>query len=46
MDALRKSIGSDARSAKKPPKSVKEAPAKSIGLVKAQAKTGSRRKSA
>jgi DNA end-binding protein Ku len=46
MDALRKSIGTDTRSAKKPPKSVREAPAKSIRLVKGQAKSGAKRKSA
>ena len=47
MDALRKSIGTDARSAKKPPKSVREAPAaKGIGLVKGHAKPGTKRKSA
>jgi DNA end-binding protein Ku len=45
MDALRKSVGSDARSAKKPPKSVKEPPAKGIGIVKTAAKSA-RRKSA
>jgi DNA end-binding protein Ku len=48
MDALRKSIGADkgsAGSAKKPPKSVKEAPAKGIGIVKTPAKQA-RRKSA
>jgi DNA end-binding protein Ku len=48
MDALRKSIGADkgsAGSAKKPPKSVKEAPAKGIGIVKTPAKPA-RRKSA
>jgi DNA end-binding protein Ku len=48
MDALRKSIGADkgsAGSAKKPPKSVKEAPAKGIGIVKTPAKSA-RRKSA
>jgi DNA end-binding protein Ku len=53
MDALRKSIGADkgapaarpnAAAAKKPPKSVKEAPAK-IGVVKTPAKSA-RRKSA
>jgi DNA end-binding protein Ku len=38
MDALRKSIGPDTRSAKKPPKSEKEPPAKKIALVKAQSK--------
>jgi DNA end-binding protein Ku len=48
MDALRKSIGADKGSAgseKKPPKSVKEAPAKGIGIVKTPAKQA-RRKSA
>jgi hypothetical protein len=41
------SLGSDTRSAKKPPKSEKEAPAaKGIGLVKGQAKSGTKRKSA
>jgi DNA end-binding protein Ku len=42
MDALRKSIGPDARAGKKPPKSEKELPAKKIALVKSNA----RRKSA
>ena len=46
MDALRKSIGSDAPSAKKPPKSEKEAAAKSIRLVKGQSKASPKRKSA
>ena len=46
MDALRKSLGADTRSAKKPPKSEKEAPGKGIGLVKGQAKSGTKRKSA
>ena len=46
MDALRKSLGADTRSGKKPPKSEKEAPRKGIGLVKGQAKPGTRRKSA
>jgi DNA end-binding protein Ku len=46
MDALRKSIASDSAAAKKPPKSVKEAPAKSIGVVKTQSKPASKRKSA
>jgi DNA end-binding protein Ku len=46
MDALRKSIGTDTRSAKKPPKSVREVPAKNIRLVKGQVKPGSKRKSA
>ena len=44
MDALRKSLGADTRSAKKPPKSEKEAPRKGIGLVKGQAKPGTKRK--
>ncbi|MGA8090772.1 MAG: Ku protein [Terracidiphilus sp.] len=43
MDALRKSIGSDKASAKKPPKSVKEAPAKGIGIVKTPAKSAKRK---
>jgi len=43
MDALRKSIGSDKTSAKKPPKSVKEAPAKGIGIVKTPAKSAKRK---
>ena len=46
MDALRKSLGTDTRSAKKPPKSEKEAPRKGIGLVKGQTKPGTKRKSA
>ena len=46
MDALRKSVGADSKEAKKPPKSEKEAPAKSIRLVKGQAKVSPRRKSA
>jgi DNA end-binding protein Ku len=46
MDALRKSVGTDTRTAKKPPKSEKEAPAKSIRLVKGQAKTSPKRRSA
>ena len=44
MDALRKSPGSDKRSGKKPPKSEKEAQRRGIGLVKGQAKSGTRRK--
>ncbi len=43
MDALRQSIGSDTRSAKKPPKSAKEAPAKGIGIVKTAAKSAKRK---
>jgi DNA end-binding protein Ku len=46
MDALRKSLGTDSRSAKKPPKSEKQAPAKGIGLVKGQTKPATKRKSA
>ena len=46
MDALRKSLGADTRSAKKPPKSEREAPRKGIGLVKGQVKSGTKRKSA
>ena len=46
MDALRKSLGPDALSAKKPPKSEREAPRKGIGLVKGRAKLGTMRKSA
>jgi DNA end-binding protein Ku len=38
MDALRKSIGEEARPAKKPPKSEKEAPARKFGLVKGEGK--------
>jgi len=43
MDALRKSIGSNATSSKKPPKSVKEAPSKGIGIVKTPAKSAKRK---
>jgi len=49
MDALRKSIDSDSaakRPPKKPVKSEKEPPRRSIGLVKPAAKTAPRRKSA
>jgi DNA end-binding protein Ku len=46
MDALKKSIGADVPSAKKPPKSVREAQAKGVGLVKGQVKSGTKRKSA
>ena len=47
MDALRESLGTDARTAKKPPKSEKEAPAaKKLGVVKAPSKSASKRKSA
>lgn len=44
MDALRKSIGSDAKTAaRKPVKSVKEPPAKGIGIVKQPAKSAKRK---
>ena len=43
MDALRKSIGQEA---KKPPKSEKEPVSKKLGIVKPQTKTASKRKSA
>ena len=46
MDALRKSIGPDTRLGKKPPKSEKEPLSKKMGLVKAPARTASKRKSA
>jgi DNA end-binding protein Ku len=48
MDALRKSIGSEApaKQAKKPPVSEKEAPRKGMGLIKAAAKTSAKRKTA
>jgi DNA end-binding protein Ku len=51
MDALRKSIGSEAAPArtapaKKPPASVKEVPAKTVGLVKTAAKATAKRKTA
>lgn len=45
MDALRKSIGTEKPAAKKPVKSVKEPPAKGIGIVKTPAK-GTKRRSA
>ncbi|HWE84141.1 MAG TPA: Ku protein [Terracidiphilus sp.] len=46
MDALRKSIGDDARSGKKPPKSEKEPQTRKLGLVKPQSKVPAKRKSA
>ncbi len=46
MEALRESLGRDARSSKKPPKSEKEPASKSIRLTKTQTKTASKRKSA
>lgn len=47
MDALRKSIGQEAKpAAKKPPKSEKEPASKKLGIVKPQTKTAARRKSA
>jgi DNA end-binding protein Ku len=45
MDALRKSIGTEARPEKKPVKSAKEPPSKGIGIVKTPAKS-TKRKSA
>jgi DNA end-binding protein Ku len=46
MDALRKSIGDDARSGKKPPKSENEPQTRKLGLVKPQSKVPAKRKSA
>jgi DNA end-binding protein Ku len=46
MDALRKSIGEEARPSKKPPKSEKEAPARKFGLVKGQSRAAGKRKTA
>jgi DNA end-binding protein Ku len=46
MDALRKSLGEDARAGKKPPKSEKEPQTRKLGLVKAQSKAPAKRKSA
>jgi DNA end-binding protein Ku len=46
MDALRESLARDTRSAKKPPKSDKEPPSKKIGVIKSQARTTTKRKSA
>lgn len=46
MDALRKSIGDDARTARKPPKSEKEPQTRKLALVKAQSKAPAKRKSA
>ncbi len=46
MDALRKSLGEDARGAKKPPKSEKEPQTRKLGLVKSQSKAPAKRKSA
>jgi DNA end-binding protein Ku len=45
MDALRKSIGEEARPTKKPPKSEKE-PARKFGIVKGQSRTSGKRKTA
>ena len=45
MDALRKSIGEEARPAKKPPKSEKE-PARKFGIVKGQSRASGKRKTA
>ena len=46
MDALRKSIGDEERSGKKPPRSEKEPPARKLGLVKGQNKPAGKRKTA
>ena len=45
MDALRKSIGEEARPTKKPPKSEKE-PARKFGIVKGQSRPSGKRKTA
>lgn len=46
MDALRKSIGEDSKSAKKPVKSEKEPQTRKLGLVKPQGKAPAKRKTA
>jgi DNA end-binding protein Ku len=46
MDALRKSIGEEARPGKKPPKSEKEPPARKLGPVKVQGRAAGKRKTA
>ena len=46
MDALRKSLGEDAKLGKKPPKSEKTPPAKKLQLVKSQGKAAGKRKTA
>lgn len=46
MDALRKSVGEEARPGKKPPKSEKEAPSKKLALVKGQSRAAGKRKTA
>jgi len=46
MDALRKSLGEDAKLGKKPPKSEKAPAAKKLQLVKAQGKAAGKRKTA
>lgn len=46
MDALRKSIGDEARPGKKPPESEKEPQTRKLGLVKGQSKVAAKRKSA
>ena len=45
MDALRKSVGEEARPTKKPPKSEKE-PARKFGIVKGQSRASGKRKTA
>jgi DNA end-binding protein Ku len=46
MDALRKSLGEDAKLGKKPPRSEKTPPAKKLQLVKSQGKAAGKRKTA
>ena len=46
MDALRKSLGEEARPGKKPPKSEKEPAGRKLGLVKPHGKAPTKRKSA
>jgi len=46
MDALRKSVGEEGRTAKKPPKSEKEAPAGKLRVVKGQSRPAAKRKTA
>jgi len=46
MDALRKSIGGEERTGKKPPKSEKEPQTKKLELVKTQSKATAKRKTA
>jgi DNA end-binding protein Ku len=46
MDALRKSLGEEARPGKKPPKSEKEPPARKLGPVKLQSRAAGKSKTA